>query len=75
MGDGRARAARAELDDPLQRGVGQPRAKDGGEAGDVGVVPDGAAVLEDDGVDRAERRGLRGERVEVLDDRAACTGA
>lgn len=68
MRDGRARAARAQLHDPLQGHVGQPAREGRGEAGDVGVVAGRSAVLEDDGVDRAERLGLRGERVQVPDD-------
>lgn len=68
MGDGRPRAARAELDDPFQGDIGQSAREGGREAGDVRVVPDRSAVLEDDGVDRAEGRGLRGEFVEVRDD-------
>lgn len=68
MRDGGAGAARAELHHALQRHVGQAAGEGGGEAGDVRVVADGPAVLEDDGVDRAERLGLRIERVQVLDD-------
>ncbi len=69
VGDGRARAAGAELHDPLQRRVGQAPGEGRGEAGDVRVVTGGpAGVVEDDRVDRAERLGLRGERVQVLDD-------
>lgn len=66
--DGRARAARAELHDAVERGVGQATGEGCRESGDVGVVADGAPALEDDGVDGAERLGLRGELVEVLDD-------
>jgi hypothetical protein len=66
--DGRARAAGAQLHDPLQRYVGQPAGEGRGETGDVRVVADRAAVLEDDGVDRAQRLGLWGECVQVLDD-------
>lgn len=68
MGDGRPRAARAELDDPFQRDVGQSAREGGRETGDVRVVSRRAAVLEDDGVDRAECGGLRSEIVEMRDD-------
>lgn len=68
VGDGGARAARAQLDDPLQGHVGQAAGEGRREAGDVRVVADRPAVLEDHGVDRAEGRRLRGEVVEVADD-------
>ena len=40
----------------------------------VGVVPDRPAVGEHDGVDRAERRGVGGQRVEMPAPPSACTG-
>ena len=66
--DGRPRASRAELHDPSSGASGSPRANEAANPGDVRVVANRTPALEDDGVDRAERLGLRGERVKVLDD-------
>ena len=66
--DRRARAAGAEHDDLAQRRVGQPAPEALREPARVGVVPDRAAVVEHDRVDRFQRRGLGREVVEVLDD-------
>ena len=71
----RARAAGAEQHDAVQRGARQPALEALGEPGGVGVVADRAAVAKHDRVDRAERLGLVGELVEVLEHDAACTGA
>jgi hypothetical protein len=53
------RPAGAEEDDVVERCAGQAALDRPREAGDVGVVADRAAAGEDDGVDRAEGRGLR----------------
>ncbi len=57
MRDRRARAARAEQTHTVQRDITQRASKRCREAGPIGVVTDPLAVLEDDGVDRAN--GLR----------------
>ena len=62
-----ARPARAEQDDRVEHGVREPVAHGAREPGQVGVVPDGPAVGEHDGVDRADRRGLGGQLVEVVE--------
>lgn len=68
VGDGGSGAARAELYHGAGRHVGQAADEGAGEPDGVGVVADGAPVAEHDGVDRAERRGLGVQLVEVLDD-------
>ena len=68
VADGRAGAARAEQHDVVGRRAGQPARERLLEAGRVGVVPDEAVAGEDDRVDRLQRRGLRGELVELRHD-------
>lgn len=69
MRDGGPGAPGTELHDALQRSVPQPPRERRREPGHVRVVADRPSVgLEDHRVDRAERLGLRGERVQVLDD-------
>lgn len=68
MRDSRPRTARSQLHNPLQGDIGQPAGEGRREPGDIRVVPDRPATVEHDGVDRTERRGLRSELVEVLDD-------
>ena len=75
MRDRGAGAAGAEQHDAHPaRASGQPALDVRGEPGHVGVVAGRAAVADHDRVDRAERRGVVVELVEVLDRRAACTG-
>ena len=64
---GGAGPAAAEQHDVVELGIGQVAGEVLGEAGRVGVVAGGAAVLEDDGVDRLQRFGVVGEGVEVTD--------
>ena len=58
MRDRRPRAARADQNHAPGRHVGQPADEALLKALAIGVVPDGAAVIEDDGVDRVERGGI-----------------
>ena len=65
MADGRAGPAGAEQHDVVGARAGQAALERLAEAAGVGVVPDPPAVVEDDGVDGAERLGLGRERVEL----------
>ncbi|MGF6651544.1 hypothetical protein OKW34_002106 [Paraburkholderia youngii] len=62
--DRRAGAAGAQLHDAFQRHVRQAALKRARETGPVGVVTDTLAVLEQHGVDRAERAGVVGQFIE-----------
>ena len=68
MGDRRARPARADQHHPVERAPGSPRANASGSRCASVLWPTVRPSVEDDGVDRAERRRLGGELVEVLDD-------
>ena len=63
-----ARAARAEQDDVLQRGVRQAAREVLRRSPCVGVVPADGVAVEDDGVDRLQRLRVGREGVEVRDD-------
>ena len=70
VADRGAGPAGAEQHHAAQLGVGQPAGEARREAGAVGVVADRPPVgPEDDRVHRAERRGVRGQLVEVLEHR------
>ncbi|MCO5571870.1 hypothetical protein L7F22_025618 [Adiantum nelumboides] len=63
-----AGAPGAQQHDPARRGAGQPGPPAVAEPGPVGVVPGHRPVrADDDGVDRADGGGVRGEGVEVAD--------
>jgi hypothetical protein len=62
--DRRAGAAGTKQADIAERDVAQSASKRRGEAGPIGVVADAPAVLENDGVDRANCLGVGREPVE-----------
>jgi hypothetical protein len=69
VGDGRARAACADLHYAIERHVAHLAPKRLGESGPVGVVADALALREHDRVDSAKRTGVVGELVEKCNDR------
>ena len=69
MGDRGAGPARSQLNRPVALDVGQAAPEALGEAPPVGVVAVAAAVLEHDGIDRAQLAGIVGQLVQQRDDR------